>query len=258
MQPRRTVNIKQKLAELDVSIESISLGEFDEVAELTAKRRRDPGSPLYKSVGAFFKPNCERGLLLYLLVKKYSLDSCLEIGFGRGYSALCAARAFHELGGAGKVMSIEPRVDDSFMQSIAQVMPQEWTSRLQLARGTSQEILPQLRDSSDVVVVDGDHTESAVRADWRGVKDLGWTFCVFDDWHVDVGTDPNIQVHEALLDQELPPDVECELIVMDRRIFPDERGWPDEKIRYGQLLLTNRAALDKRQKAVTFKETWDW
>lgn len=258
MKPEKIVNIKDKLAEIGMPLESLSLGEFDYIAEPCAKKMRDPGSDLWRKVGAFFKPNLERGLLIYSLITKYKLTSYLEIGFGRGYSALCAAKAFADLGNDGTVMVIEPQLDDNHMGMIAQLFPADWTNRIQVAKARSQDVLPRLQDVYDLVYVDGDHTAPAVRADYEGVKDLWTAFCLFDDWHMDTGTDPMIQVHEALADVEQPEGVKSELIIMDRRVFLDDRGWPDEKIRYGQLLLTREEAAQAVAKKSVVAETWDW
>jgi len=258
MKPNKNVNIKDKLTEISMPVESLSLGEFDYIGEATAKKLRDPNSELFRTVGAFFKPNLERGLLIYSLIKKYKLDSYLEIGFGRGYSALCAAKAFAELGNDGQVMVVEPALDDQHMQMIAQMFPTEWTSRIQVARGKSADVLPKMNDKYDLVFIDGDHTAPAVRGDWEGVKDMWSCFCLFDDWHMDKGTDAAIQVHEALEECDLPADVSSELIIMDRRVFFDDRRWPDEKIRYGQLLLTREGAVANKAKLSVVSETWDW
>lgn len=258
MKPAKNINIKEKLAEIGMPVESLILGEFDYIGEPTAKKMRDPGSELWNKVGAFFKPNLERGMLIYSLIKKHKLDSYLEIGFGRGYSALCAAKAFAELGNDGQVMVIEPNLDEQHMNFLGQAFPQEWTSRIKVARGKSEDVLPKLKDPYDLVYVDGDHTASAVRADWEGVKDIFTCFCLFDDWHMDKNTDPAIQVHEALENCDLPEGVGAELVIMDRRVFLDDRKWPDEKIRYGQLLLSRPSAVVEKEKKSVVSETWDW
>lgn len=258
MKPEKNVLITEKLAEIGCPLEALSLGEFDYIAEIAAKKMREPNSELWRTVGAFFKPNLERGLLIYSLITKYKLDSYLEVGFGRGYSALCAAKAFADLGNDGQVMVIEPNLDDKHMALLAQAFPAEWTSRIQVARGLSSDVLPRMQDKYDLIYVDGDHTAPVVRGDWEGVKDLWTSFCLFDDWHMDTGTDPAIQVHEALADCDLPDDVKAELVIMDRRVFFDDRRWPDEKIRYGQLLLTRSGAAEEKVKNSVVAETWDW
>jgi hypothetical protein len=258
MKPERIVNIREKLPEIGVGLDSISLGEFDYISEPTAKKMRDPGSELWKKAGAFYKPQLERGLLIHSLITKYKLSSYLEIGFGRGYSAICAAKAFADLGNDGQVMVIEPFLDDKHMNMLGQIFPPDWMNRIQIAKGRSQDVLPRLQDKYDLVYVDGDHTAAAVRADWEGVKDHWSCFCLFDDWHITKGTDPMIQVHEALEDVDQPENTRSELIIMDRRIFLDDRQWPDDKVRYGQFLLTRDSEIDAKAKQGTVGETWDW
>jgi len=258
MKPEKNVNINDKLVEIGMPVETLSLGDFSYIAEPTAKKMRDPNSELWRTAGAFFVPNVERGILIYSLIKKYKLESYLEVGFGRGYSALCAAKAFAELGNDGQVMVIEPHLDDNHMQMLGQMFPPEWTSRIQIARGTSHDVLPKMTDKYDLVYIDGDHTSAAVRGDWEGVKDLWDCFCLFDDWHMDTGNDVAIQVHEALANCDLPEGVKAELVIMDRRIFIDDRRWSDEKIRYGQLLLTRVGAVEAKAKKSVVAETWDW
>ena len=70
--PERTgninkIHIREKFKQLGVNIDDLKLGDFDQIGELTAKKRREPGSELYNNVGAFFRPNYERGLLIYTL-----------------------------------------------------------------------------------------------------------------------------------------------------------------------------------------------
>ena len=64
----KKVFIKQKLTDIGVSIDDISLGDFDQIGEFTAKKNRSPESELYKKVGCFFRPNYERGILIYSLI----------------------------------------------------------------------------------------------------------------------------------------------------------------------------------------------
>ena len=64
------INIIDKLSEIGVSLDEINLGDFDLIGEYTAKKNRDRSSDLYKTVGCFFRPNYERGILLYYLTRK--------------------------------------------------------------------------------------------------------------------------------------------------------------------------------------------
>ena len=47
-----------------------------------------------------------------------------------------------------------------------------------------------------------------------------------------------------------------ELVKMDRRIFMDDRGVKDEDLKYGQILLTNIEALERRSKEPEVKFEW--
>ena len=66
-------HILEKLEEFDFSIENVSLGDFDYIGEYTAKKNRSPDSELYKSAGCFFRPNYERGILLYSIVSTFEV-----------------------------------------------------------------------------------------------------------------------------------------------------------------------------------------
>jgi len=68
-------HIKDKLAELDFPIENLLLGDFDAIGEFTAKKHREPSNELYKKAGCFYRPNYERGMLIYSLIRKYKVQS---------------------------------------------------------------------------------------------------------------------------------------------------------------------------------------
>lgn len=250
-----TIFIKEKLAQMGVSLDDISLGDFDVIAEYTAKKRREPNSELWRKFGAFFSPNRERGILIYELIKKHKLTSYLEIGFGRGYSALCAAKAFHDLGNGGEVMVVEPYVDDDHMNMLSKTFPEQWLNRLQVARASSQQVLPQLQGKFDLVYIDGDHTKEAVKFDFENLKNKFEYFMLLDDYRVD---DPqtSIEVAEALEEVEMNDKWKVELVKMDRRLFMDDRGVKDEDLKYGQILLTDTEALDRKAKEPEVKFEW--
>ena len=132
--PKRTGNIpkifiQEKLRQLGVDLSEIYLGHFDQIGEFTAKKSRSPDSELYKTAGAYFRPNYERGILIYSLIKKYKLKSYLEIGFGRGYSCMCAALAMHE-NGEGTIMTIDPALDPKFLETLSSTLPKEWFEKI--------------------------------------------------------------------------------------------------------------------------------
>lgn len=234
----KQIHIKNKLSEIGMPVESLSLGDFDGIGEFSAKKTRDPNSDLYKKVGAFFRPNYERGLLIYSLIKQYSLKTYLEIGFGRGYSAICAAKAMHDLGVDGTVFTVDINFDEKQMNLLKNVMPGEWLSRIVAIKGDSREVLPEVfarQPSFDMVYIDGDHRADAVRSDWESVKDRWSAFCLFDDYHLPTKKEADIECARVIDSIDFP---QKELIIMDRRIFLDDRGFTDAQIDYGQVLLT--------------------
>src|SRR4030067_442268 len=123
--------IKDKLRQIEIPVEGVSLGDFDFIGEYTAKKARSRDDALYKSVGAFFRPNYERGILIYSLIKRFEIRSVFEIGFGRGYASFCAAKAMCDMGfDDGQVVSVDPNIDEKHVQNLAQVFPREWFSKL--------------------------------------------------------------------------------------------------------------------------------
>tara|TARA_Y100000034_G_scaffold20628_3_gene23615 strand:- start:6279 stop:7040 length:762 start_codon:yes stop_codon:yes gene_type:complete len=238
--PNKTIHIKDKLEEIGIQIDrDISLGDFDSIGEYTAKRTRTRGSELYKSVGCFYRPNYERGILIYSLIKKYNVKSFLEIGFGRGYSTFCAALAMMENGG-GKIVTIDPSIDEEYLKQLTKVFPPEWFNMIEFIKNRSEVTLPQIDETFDLIYIDGDHTYEGVQKDWEGTKDKFNKFLLFDDYHL-----PSKGHHDIdcarLIDQI--EDETKELIIMDRRIFLDDRGYSDKDIDYGQVLLTRHENL---------------
>lgn len=232
----RTINIKQKLEEMDVAVDGIIMGDFDYIGEFTAKRTRGPGDPNYKKAGAFFRANYERGILIYYLIRQFNLTSMLEIGFGRGYATFCAARAFHDAGIAGKITTVDPALDENYVKQLQQVFPKEWFSYITFCKGPSQSVLPKLDEKFDLVYIDGDHSYEATKSDWEMTKDKYEKFLLFDDYHLPSKEDKGTIQCSQLIDQIDDPSKE--LIILDRRMFFDDRRLTDDQIDYGQVLLT--------------------
>lgn len=231
----RHVNIKQKLEEMGVALDSITMGDFDYIGEYTAKRDRKPGDPNYKKYGSYYRSNYERGILIYYLIRQYNLQSFLEIGFGRGYATFCAARAFHDGGINGKIVTVEPALDEKYLNALQQMFPPDWFKYVQFAKGTSQQVLPQVTDHFDLVYIDGDHSYQGTKHDWEKTKGLWDKFLLFDDYHLPTKDDPGIKCSQAIDEVDDPSK---ELIIMDRRMFFDDRRFTDDQIDYGQVLLT--------------------
>lgn len=232
----KKIDIRKKLEEIDFSLDQVSLGDFDYIGEFTAKKSRDRNSDLYKNAGCFFRPNYERGILIYALVSKFKIDSYLEIGFGRGYSALCAAKAMVDNGIDGSVTTIDPNLDEKFLEHISQYFPTTWFKKIKFIKAFSQEAIPNIESSFELVYIDGDHRYEAVKSDWEMLKDRYSKFLLFDDYCQRKQKDIDCS---RVIDEIEDPSKE--LIVMDRRIFFDDRRMSDDEIDYGQVLLTHTA-----------------
>ena len=231
----KTTHIIDKLSELNFDLEDLSLGDFDIIGEACAKKQRGPDSDLYKSVGAFFRPNYERGLLIYSMILNYDIQSFLEIGFGRGYGTLCAAMAMYENGG-GSITTVDPRFDDNHINRLKQTFPSEWFDMIEFVPKPSQVYLEEVDNTYDFIYVDGDHMYEAVKRDWELCQDKYNRFILFDDYNPP--SEPqsdDIQCYRLI--DEIEDDTK-ELIIMDRRIFFDDRRIADEDIKYGQVLLS--------------------
>tara|TARA_B100001123_G_scaffold437566_2_gene570064 strand:- start:10936 stop:11676 length:741 start_codon:yes stop_codon:yes gene_type:complete len=232
----KKVFIKDKLEEIGFSLDRISLGDFDQIGEMTAKKARDPSKDLYKSVGCFFRPNYERGILLHSLIATFNISSILEIGTGRGYSAICMAKAMADLGIDGNITTVDPNLDEELFQNLARVIPQPWWNKIDFVKGKSQDFLGDTSDNYELIYIDGDHRYDAVLQDWNLSKDRYTKFLLFDDYHLP--SKKQLDIDCATVIDEIQDDSK-ELIIMDRRIFFDDRRLADDEIDYGQVLLTH-------------------
>lgn len=237
----KTVNISEKLIELGSPVEAFALGDFDAIGEYTAKKGRTRESELYNSVGCFFRPNYERGILAAAMIKRYKPKRILEIGFGRGYWTLCAAKAMTENGISGEIVTIDPKFDQQHIKLVETLFPREWLEKINMAQGQSVDIIPQIEGNFDMIYIDGDHTYSAVKSDWNLIKDRFEQFVIFDDYYMSVSaTARDVAVARAV--DEIPVEYERELVIMDRMIFMDDRG--DVNKDYGQVVLRKPQFID--------------
>lgn len=234
----RTIGIKEKLALLGVDYESVNLGMFDEIAEITAKRTRNMNDPLYYKHGCFYRSNYERGILAYYLVKKEKLSSVLEIGFGRGYFSVCCAVAMMDAGIDGKITTVDIKFDKQHLEMMLKCFGPEIMGKLTFIQGNSEAALKSLpvEDKFDLIYLDGDHRYDFVKSDWELTKDKWNKYYLFDDYK-EVECD-NIQVKRHVDTVEHPRK---ELIIMDRRLYADDRRMTDDEMNYGQVLLTNES-----------------
>jgi len=233
----RKIYIKEKLEEIEFPVETLSLGDFDYIGEFTAKKTRSQDKDLYSSVGCFFRPNYERGLLIYSMISKFRIDSFLEIGFGRGYATFCAAKAMCDAGIDGKITTVDPNFDENFLKQLQNIFPPAWFSKIEFVQGPSSQIIPGLEGDYDMIYIDGDHRYDAVKNDWLMCKDKYRKFLLFDDYHMPTKKQKDIECSRVI--DQIDDDTK-ELIIMDRRIFFDDRRISDEDIDYGQVLLRNK------------------
>lgn len=232
----KMIGIKQKLEEMGVALDGIVMGDFDAIGEFTAKRTRSQDDPNYKKYGAFYRANYERGILIYYLIRQHQLTSFLEVGFGRGYATFCAARAFHDAGIVGKIVTIDPNLDENYIKQLQQMLPNDWFKYITFVKGKSQTSLPKLQEKFDMVYIDGDHSYEATKSDWEMTKDVFSKFLLFDDYHMPSKQDKGTIQCSQLIDEIDDPSKE--LIILDRRMFFDDRRFADDQIDYGQVLLT--------------------
>lgn len=230
----QTTDIHSMLASLDMPVETINLGIFDMIGEFTAKKQRGQDSENFQKFGAFFRPNYERGMLIAALIKKYNVSRYLEVGFGRGYSSICAAMAMAESGTAGKVVTVDPNFNDEHMNNISKIFPHEWLRLIELQKKTSDEYFSQTTDEFDMIYIDGDHRYEAVLRDWSNAKDRASKIVLFDDYHLPGKTQKDMDVSNVVDGIE---GYDKTLIKMDRRIFFDDRRVSDADLDYGQVLI---------------------
>ena len=236
----KKINIRDKLVEIGTPVEDLSLGNFDFIGEYTAKKTRAQNSENWRKTGAFFRPNYERGILIYSLIKKYNIENFLEIGFGRGYGALCAAMALSENGG-GTVTTVDPQINFDHIRNLKSLFPPEWFEQISFIEATCRTFFPNLEEENkyDFIYIDGDHTYEGVKHDWENTKDRYNKFLLFDDYHLPTKNEESDIECAHLIDQI--ENKSKELIIMDRRIFIDDRGMTDDQIDYGQVLLTHES-----------------
>lgn len=183
-------------------------------------------------------------ILIYSLIKKFKLKSYLEIGFGRGASAIAAAKAFYDCGIDGKVVTIDPEFDKTQLEIMSKVFPKEWLEKIELKKGYSQQLLKELDGPWDFVYIDGDHRAPAVASDWNMLKDKWNSVLLFDDYHMPTKKEADIECAQVIdaIDEEKFNATKT-LVRMDRRIFFDDRGYTDAMIDYGQVCMIKKSIL---------------
>lgn len=230
------VMIQEKLKDMGIYIEDIVMGDFDVIGEYTAKKNRTQDKQSYKTAGCFFRPNYERGILMYYLTRKEEFNSVLEIGFGRGYSTLCMAKAMCDHGIDGKITTVDPNLNEEFLNQLTKIFPGEWFQKIDFVRSTSDDYYNNNPDKKfDFVYIDGDHRYEAVKNDWAYAKKSFNKNVLFDDYIFGDRQQKDIECSRAINEIE---GFNKEVIIMDRRMFFDDRRKTDNEIDYGQVLIT--------------------
>ena len=227
----RRPGIRDKVSELGVELPPEE--SFWRLGDLTALRR-DPE-------GRFYRSNYDRGILLYAMVARYRPRVILEFGTGRGYGALCMARAAVECGLDSLVYSIDRRQFDEKLAwpidyesgpvmetlSLSDVWsshcPPEWVDRVRCLTGSSVEIIRKWKSCGlpdpELAYIDGGHDYDTVKHDFYGMLHLAAPpfRVLFDDY----ADRPGFGICR-LVDEELAPVFAPEVVVTGSAWHPSE------------------------------------
>ncbi len=218
------MTLQEKLTEVQQRVPPFE--SFCCVGDLTALRQ--------DSNGRYYRSNYQRGSLLYSLVASCRPRVVLEFGTGRGYGALCMARALVDNAIDGHIFTIDvngygekqlwwldsgdgPRTTELSLKQVweTQIDP-EWVQRITCLTGTSVSVMETWEKLAlppvDFAFVDGGHRYEAVRHDFFSFLDVAAPQfqALFDDY----ADRPGYGV-QRLIDEELEPVFEAELILSD-------------------------------------------
>jgi hypothetical protein len=243
----KVIHIKEYLAKLGYDWREISLGDFDVIGDLCARRNRSPGDENWRKFGAFYRSDYERGIMMYHLIRRLKARSLLEIGTGRFYTSICAAKAFYDMGVEGRIVTVDMNKDEKFIDALNQYFPSDWLRMITSAIGRSDVVVPQINEQFDISYIDGDHSEQGTMIDWLNVKDKTRLACVFDDYHLPTKNDVGIKCAAAIdkIDFGAAGFDDVSVVRMDRRLFVDERGYTDEQVDYGQVYALKTGVLSE-------------
>ena len=140
--------------------------------------------------------------------------------------------------GGGTITTIDPNFDQNHIERLKQAFPKEWFDMINFVSGFSQNYLFEHDDNFDFIYVDGDHRYEAVKRDWELCENRYNKILLFDDYIPAEASNSQEDIECSKVIDGIEDDSK-ELIIMDRRIFLDDRKIPDDEINYGQVLLTN-------------------
>ena len=107
--------------------------------------------------------------------------------------------------------------------------------KINFVKGTSEDFYKNNpSENFDLVYIDGDHRYDYVKKDWDYAKESARKFVIFDDYHLPTKIEKDIEVSKVV---DNIKDYKKELVIMDRRLFLDDRRLKDEEIDYGQVIV---------------------
>ena len=145
-----------------------------------------------------------------------------------------------ELGINGTCTTIDPALEQPQVEGLTKIFPKEWFEKIKFVKATSQDAAKQLEipdNSVELVYIDGDHRQEAVQHDWDWLKDKFSKYLIFDDYHFPTKQHKDMEI-SSVVDQITGYELEC--LIMDRRIYFDDRRYTDDQIDYGQVIVTNK------------------
>lgn len=244
------IDVRGKIRNLGVSLPPVET--FWEMGDMTALRQNKKGE--------FYRANFERGLLLYALVVKFKPRVILEFGTGRGYGALCMARALVEHQLPGTIYSIDKRTPKdrwawqydngsgpkcenlSWEEIWPKYFEASWLKRIECLNGTTADVMATWKVKGlpkvDFAFIDGGHDFSSVKHDFYSVIEVvSPAFQILFDDYVDK---PGFGIRD-FIDKEVAPVFETECVVTDRRWSIPEND-PKPMQDYGMVFIDSSTA----------------
>lgn len=192
----REIDISLKIGESDVILPKSN--ELVRIGDLTALKK-DSNSNFYRS-------NYKRGELLYSLITQYKPKTIVEFGTGRGYGALCMAKAIIDSNLDSYIYTIDyrndtdkqiwpidfgnnPKIIEASIKEIwSQFLPKELIDKIKLLTGTSEKIIENWETynlpAPDFGFIDGGHDYHTVKHDFYGMLSIANSHfkVLFDDY----------------------------------------------------------------------------